>query len=60
MTVYARELAGTFHVFIIIALLLKPNPLTSAFRLDLCRLTRNVIARCLDLVGVESPERLDW
>lgn len=60
MTVYARELAGTFHVFYHNCPVIKAEPLTSAFRLDLCRLTRNVIARCLDLVGVESPERLDW
>ena len=31
---------------------------TRAFRLALCRATRNVIARCLDLVGVEAPERM--
>lgn len=60
MTVYARELAGIFHVFYHNCPVIKADPPTSAFRLDLCRLTRNVIARCLDLVGVESPERLDW
>jgi arginyl-tRNA synthetase len=28
------------------------------FRLALCRATQQVIARCLDLVGVEAPERM--
>ena len=28
------------------------------FRLGLCRATQLVIARCLDLVGVEAPERM--
>jgi arginyl-tRNA synthetase len=29
-----------------------------AFRLGLCTATQNVIARCLDLVGVEAPDRM--
>ncbi len=29
-----------------------------SFRLRLCRATQQVIARCLDLVGVEAPERM--
>ena len=29
-----------------------------AFRLGLCTATQSVIARCLDLVGVEAPERM--
>jgi arginyl-tRNA synthetase len=29
-----------------------------AFRLGLCRATQQVIARSLDLVGVEAPERM--
>jgi arginyl-tRNA synthetase len=29
-----------------------------AFRLGLCRATQNVVARCLDLIGVEAPERM--
>ena len=29
-----------------------------AFRLGLCRATQTVVARCLDLVGVEAPERM--
>jgi arginyl-tRNA synthetase len=29
-----------------------------AFRLALCRATKGVVARCLDLIGVEAPERM--
>ena len=29
-----------------------------AFRLGLCRATQTVVARCLDLIGVEAPERM--
>ena len=29
-----------------------------AFRLRLCRATQSVIARCLDLIGVEAPDRM--
>jgi arginyl-tRNA synthetase len=31
---------------------------TEAFRLGLCRATAAVIARCLDLIGVEAPESM--
>jgi arginyl-tRNA synthetase len=31
---------------------------TEAFRLGLCRATQTVIARCLDLIGVDAPERM--
>jgi arginyl-tRNA synthetase len=31
---------------------------TEAFRLALCEATMSVIARSLDLVGVEAPERM--
>lgn len=58
LTAYSRELAATFHVFYHNCPVLKADPDTAMFRLDLCRLTRNVIARCLDLVGVEAPESM--
>jgi arginyl-tRNA synthetase len=29
-----------------------------AFRLELCRATQRVIAHCLELVGVDAPERM--
>jgi arginyl-tRNA synthetase len=28
------------------------------FRLGLCTATKNVVARCLDLIGVEAPDRM--
>jgi len=58
VTSFARELAATFHVFYHNCPVIKAEPDTAAFRLDLCLLTRNVIARCLDLVGVEAPESM--
>jgi arginyl-tRNA synthetase len=29
-----------------------------AFRLALCRATQDVVARSLDLIGVEAPDRM--
>ena len=28
------------------------------FRLGLCTATKDVVARCLDLIGVEAPDRM--
>ncbi len=58
LTTYARELAAVFHVFYHNCPVLRADPGTAAFRLDLCRLTRYVIARSLDLVGVAAPEKM--
>ena len=58
LTAYARELAAAFHVFYHNCPVLKAEPAQAAFRLELCRLTRNVIARSLDLVGVSAPEQM--
>jgi len=58
LTAYSRELAATFHAFYHSCPVLKAEPDTASFRLDLCRLTRNVIFRCLDLVGVQAPESM--
>lgn len=58
LTAYSRELAAAFHVFYHNCPVLKASPDTARFRMDLCRLTRNVIAQCLDLVGVEAPESM--
>ncbi|MCL4473488.1 MAG: arginine--tRNA ligase [Actinobacteria bacterium] len=58
ITTYARELAAIFHVFYHNCPVIRAEAATAAFRLDLCRLTRNVIARSLDLVGVEAPESM--
>ncbi len=58
ITTYARELAAVFHVFYHNCPVIRAEPETTVFRLGLCRLTRNVIARSLDLVGVEAPQSM--
>jgi arginyl-tRNA synthetase len=54
--VYAIRLADDFHRFYHECRVLG-DP-AEAFRLGLCRAAQQVIARCLDLVGVEAPERM--
>jgi arginyl-tRNA synthetase len=58
ITGYARELAATFHVFYHNCPVIRSDTNTISFRLDLCSLTRNVIATALDLVGVTAPESM--
>jgi arginyl-tRNA synthetase len=53
---YAIRVADDFHRFYHEHRVLESEQ--EAFRLGLCRATRTVIARCLDLVGVEAPERM--
>ena len=53
---YAIRVADDFHRFYHQHRVLGSDQ--QAFRLGLCRATRVVIARCLDLVGVEAPERM--
>ena len=53
---YAIRLADDFHRFYHHHRVLESD--AQAFRLGLCAATQNVIARCLDLVGVEAPERM--
>jgi arginyl-tRNA synthetase len=53
---YAIRVADDFHRFYHEHRVLESEQ--QAFRLALCRATQNVIARCLDLVGVEAPERM--
>ncbi|MHB8923624.1 MAG: DALR anticodon-binding domain-containing protein, partial [Thermoleophilia bacterium] len=59
LTAFSRELASTFHTFYHHCPVLKADPDTTAFRLDLCRLTANVIATCLELVGVSAPTTME-
>jgi len=54
--IYAIRVADDFHRFYHEHRVVDSE--TEAFRLGLCRATQNVIARCLDLVGVEAPERM--
>jgi arginyl-tRNA synthetase len=53
---YAIRVADDFHRFYHHHRVLESD--AQAFRLALCHATRSVIARCLDLVGVEAPERM--
>jgi arginyl-tRNA synthetase len=53
---YAIRLADDYHRFYQECRVLG-DPAQS-FRLQLCRATQRVIARCLDLIGVEAPERM--
>jgi arginyl-tRNA synthetase len=54
--VYAIRVADDFHRFYHEHRVLESEQ--QAFRLGLCRAAQMVIARCLDLVGVEAPERM--
>jgi arginyl-tRNA synthetase len=53
---YAIRVADDFHRFYHEHRVLESEQ--ESFRLGLCRATRSVIARCLDLVGVEAPDRM--
>jgi arginyl-tRNA synthetase len=53
---YAIRVADDFHRFYDRHRVLESEE--QAFRLGLCTATQSVIARCLDLVGVEAPERM--
>ena len=53
---YAIRVADDFHRFYHEHRVLESEQ--QAFRLGLCRATQAVIARCLDLIGVEAPERM--
>jgi arginyl-tRNA synthetase len=56
LTVYAIRVADDFHRFYHEHRVVGSDE--EAFRLRLCRATQSVIARCLDLVGVDAPERM--
>jgi arginyl-tRNA synthetase len=53
---YAIRVADDFHRFYHEHRVLGSE--RESFRLELVRATQSVIARCLDLVGVEAPERM--
>jgi arginyl-tRNA synthetase len=53
---YAIRVADDFHRFYHEHRVLESE--SEAFRLALCRATQGVIARSLDLVGVEAPDRM--
>ena len=53
---YAIRVADDFHRFYHEHRVLESEQ--QAFRLALCRATQTVIARCLEVIGVEAPERM--
>ncbi len=53
---YAIRVADDFHRFYHHHKVLGSE--SEGFRLGLCLATRTVVARCLDLIGVEAPERM--
>jgi arginyl-tRNA synthetase len=53
---YAIRVADDFHRFYHHHKVLGSDE--QAFRLALCTATKSVIARCLDLVGVDAPDRM--
>ena len=54
--IYAIRVADDFHRFYHHHRVLESEQ--QAFRLALCAATQSVLARCLDLIGVEAPERM--
>jgi arginyl-tRNA synthetase len=54
---YAIRVADDFHRFYHHRRVLEAGD-AQAFRLGLCKAAQSVIARALDLVGVEAPERM--
>jgi arginyl-tRNA synthetase len=55
---YSQDLAGDFHVFYKHCRVIGEEPLVASSRLALCLVTKRVISRCLDLLGVSSPESM--
>jgi arginyl-tRNA synthetase len=53
---YAIRVADDFHRFYHEHRVLESEQ--EGFRLELCRATQGVLARCLDLVGVDAPQRM--
>jgi arginyl-tRNA synthetase len=53
---YAIRVADDFHRFYKQCKVLGSEQ--QAFRLGLCLATKNIVARCLDLVGGEAPDRM--
>ncbi|MFY9578576.1 MAG: arginine--tRNA ligase [Gaiellaceae bacterium] len=56
LPIYAIRVADDFHRFYHDLRVVGSDE--EAFRLALCRATQSVIARCLDLIGVEAPDRM--
>ena len=58
LVAYSQEVAADFHVFYKHCRVLGVDPAVGASRLALCIVTKRVICRCLDLLGVSAPENM--
>ena len=58
MATYLFDLAQNFTSFYEACPVLKADPQTRAFRIRLCEQTARVLAKGLDLLGIEAPERM--
>ena len=58
MCTYLFELAQSFTSFYEACPVLKAEPQTRLFRIRLCQETARVLAKGLDLLGIEAPERM--
>ncbi len=58
MCTYLFDLAQSFTSFYEACPVLKADPQTRAFRIRLCEQTARVLAKGLDLLGIEAPERM--
>jgi arginyl-tRNA synthetase len=58
LATYLFELAQSFTSFYEACPVLKADPQTRAFRIRLCEQTARVLAKGLDLLGIEAPERM--
>lgn len=56
LTAYAQDVAGLYHQFYHNCVILGEDARMTRARLQLCLLTRKVLAAVLDLLGVEAPE----
>ncbi len=55
---YAQELAGVFHHFYTFARVLNVENSLMKSRLSLVNSTRQVLANCLDILGVSAPKKM--
>jgi arginyl-tRNA synthetase len=58
LTGYIYEVAGLFHQFYHQCVILGDEQQTTQSRLHLCLVTRRVLARVLDLIGIDAPEHM--
>ena len=58
LTGYIHEVASLFHHFYHQCVIIGDDPSVTQARLQLCLITRKVLAHVLHLIGVEAPERM--